>query len=230
VVVVFAGRCLTNYWLGVIVFILGIASLFREQQKALALWSILSVLGYIIIMGLTYGNLDKNVRLFHIESEWQSIGIIFATPFVLSFLPKVKFSLAPWIIAGIFLIRLLYIGSSLPDFQWRIKFHEHVLTQMRKKGLYKVVLYEKRPLLDKCMVEWALTYETLISSALNGERPQRTFFFVNGDDKAKIKMVTELKWFYDVWGMLPPDRLNADYFAIDTSHSYKLMTYEELFK
>ena len=95
VVKIFFRRCFTNYWLGILVFIVGMATLIKNKEKKLAVWTLVSVLGYIMIMGLTFTDNNYDTRLFHIESEWSGIGIIVATPFVFAFYPNSGYLLPP---------------------------------------------------------------------------------------------------------------------------------------
>jgi hypothetical protein len=229
VVAVFLGRCITNYWIAVIVFIAGISSLLKNKQTLLAVWTIIFIAGFMVVMGLTYGSESKNVALFHIESEWQAIGIIAAAPFVFSFLPRLKPSHAAGILAIVVLIRLAYIVASGSSFTWRTHFTDGVLAQMKTKGITKLALYNDDPIREKDIVDWGLTYESLYASSINGDKPARTFCFVNKDDKKTLGMLTTSNGFYDAWGMTPSADLNARYFVIDSTRPYQIMTYTELF-
>ena len=112
------------------------ASLVLKKQWKLTAWVIASIIGYLAIMGLTYTGADDGaIQLFHIESEWQSLGIIISTPFVFAFLPGQKAAIASWFIIVFFMVRLYYIGSAIPLFRWRIHFQEQVLEQMKKETL-----------------------------------------------------------------------------------------------
>jgi len=130
-------RCLVNYWIAVIVFIITMVSLVKYNQKALAAWTFISTLGYLIIMGLTYGDQDSKVLLLHIESEWACISIIVSAGFVFTFLPRLKPLAASSLLVGIFVIRLVYICVSLSSFGLRIRVNEEILAQMRKKEIAK---------------------------------------------------------------------------------------------
>jgi len=230
VIIQFLQRCLTNYWIAVIVFILGIAGLFRNNEKRLLVWAIVSCLGYFIIMGLTYGDCDANVQLFHIESEWECLGIIIATPFVFTLLPTLKFRFAAWFLVILFGVRLFYICTAIPLFTWRTHFQERVLAQMKKKNITKLVLYDDAPAIrGKYMLNWGAPYESILMSAMNGDKPQLTFSFVNRDDKQTISSLVPDK-FNSSFGMVPAGSLDREYFIIDTVHPYQVMTYDDFMK
>ena len=210
VVQMFFYRCLVNYWPGTLVFIIGIAALIKNRQRTLAIWTIASTLGYIIIMGLTYGNLDSSTRLFHIESEWTSIGIIIAAPFVFTFLPKLKSTTAAWLLAGIFIIRFIYIISFFPPFTARNNMKEQLLSQMRKKGIKKLALINDEHLRAIAILDWALPYESVLMSSVDGDKPQLTFLFVNPDDKHTLEELQDPKIFFNVWDVIPCNKLNKE--------------------
>lgn len=230
VVAMFCLRSITNYWIAIPVAVLGIRFLLKNNQKKLAAWTIISIVGYFIVMGLTYGNLDKNVKLFHIETEWESIGILLAAPFVFNVLPRLKARSALSAVAFVFIVRLAYIlGYSAPAFIWRVHFHEQVLAQMRKKNIIKLALYHEQELNDKYVLEWTAPYESLFESARNGDKPQLTFMFVNKDEKNIIESIKDPKGVF-LADFVQIANINADYFQPDASRPYELMTVAELFK
>ena len=226
----FIYRCKVNYWLGIIVFILSITSLLRSKKYILLAWMLVSCFGYFIIMSITFANLDDNALLFHIESEWASLCIIIAAPFVFEYLPTLKPYYASWLLAGIFIIRLAYISSTIPAFSWRVQFEEDVLLQMKKKGINKLALIKEQNILSKVMLDWGLPNETILMSAMHGDKPQPTFLFVNKDDEKAIKDLAIPKTISISFDILPLKDLNTQYFTIDTTHPYQIMTYEELFR
>jgi hypothetical protein len=230
VITMFIYRCITNYWAGIILFALGIVALFKEKKIKLAIWTLASFIGYFIIMGLTYGGFDRSFALFHVESEWAGICIIIATPFVFTYLPKQKFQFATGLLISVFLVRLIYIGGTLQTFAWRTYFKEQVLTEMKKKGITKVGLINDNYLLSKNMLYWALPEESMLMSAMNGDKPQLTFLFVNKDNKELISKLSTATCIAVSFGIAQPRDLNREYFAIDTTHPYQIMNYEELLK
>ena len=230
VVQMFLQRCIVNYWCGAIVFVLGIASLLRKGEKLLAAWTIIACLGYLILMGITYANLDNNVFLFHIETEWTSLAIIVSTPFVFSFLPGLKTSIAGCLLTGIFVVRIVYILSFLSPFTLRNEMKEQILSQMRKKGITKLALYNDPHLMSVAILDWALPFESILLSSTDADKPQLTFLFVNPDDKQTIEELNNPKDFYHAWMMFPYKDLNKQYFNIDTTKPYQIMTYAEFLK
>jgi hypothetical protein len=230
VIRMFFYRCIVNYWLAIVVFIIGMVSLLKNGEKKLAAWSFISCAGYLIIMALVYKDIDRDPTSIHIDTEWACLGIIIATPFVFSFLPTQKTSIAVGMLSIIFIVKLAYIGAALPVFSWRVHFEESVLVQMKKKGITKLALYREPGISSKMILDWAVTYESLFLSAMNGDKPQPTFFIINQEDKETQAAIKNPKCYYNAFDIMPADRLNSTYFAIDTAQPYQIMSYGELFK
>ncbi len=231
VVTVFLQRCISCYWPAIIILVAGIASLIKAKQWKQASWVVVCIMGYMIIMGLTYaGENDGKIQLFHIESEWQCLGIIIATPFVFSFLLSLKASVGNVVMITFFLVRLFYIGQEAKLFIWRTQFQEQVLTQMRKKNITKLVLYDNNTDINKkYMLNWGAPYESLFRSAMEDNKPLVVFSFVNPDDKTTLSALKPDR-FNTGFGTIPTNTLNTAYFITDTNHAYQIMDYNEFLK
>jgi hypothetical protein len=227
VVQMFGYRSITIYWTAFFVFIAGLVALFKAKQKMLFAWTILSFLGNIILIGITYRDLDKNVLLFHIELEWKSLAMIIAVPFVLAFLPSVKPSTATIFLVAIFTIRLGYIAAAIPAYSGRQQFKKEVVEKMKTKNIRKLALYHDKKISEQCILEWAIPYETILESAMQGDEPQYTFIVVNPDDRETLQAIksSHCLFLFDSTG---GRKLNTRYFNVDTTQSYTVMTYKEL--
>jgi hypothetical protein len=230
VVQMFLSRCVSNYWWGLIALLVGLVWLGWNKRFALLFWTIISVIGYAAIIGLTYGKNDADFPLFHIESEWAGISILAAAPLVFYFLPKVSSRIAVALLAAIFITRLLYIQSYAADFIWRIDFEKRVLAQMRSKGVHKLALYEEKPLRKRLILDWTLSQESLFLSTMSGDKPAYTFTLVNPDNKEALAWLSGKQNFHTVFGPLTPASLNARYFSIDTTTPYTVTSYEAFMK
>ncbi len=239
VIKMFLIRCWQNYWVAPLVLIAGITSLIMDKKIFLAVWTLLACLGYFVIMGVSYSTMPFNFhpeeigkpyQLWHIEVEWASIGIIAAAPFVFSLLPKIKPAIAMGIVASIFLVRLFYIGSYMQDFTWRIRFEEGIMAQMKKKGINNLALHRNQERFNQFILDWGMPFETILMSALNGDKPQRTFFFINQEDTQTRDLLKKYPGFYNTYGVLPNYLLNQKYFSVDTTTQYQVMGYETFMK
>ena len=227
VVSIFLYRCITIYWVGTVVFATGIASLFAQKQYRLAIWTLLSVLGYMFLVSLSFGGWDATASLFHIESEWLCMSVFLTTPFVFSLLPRVKTAYMPGVIVAIFMIRLIYIYQGIAPFRTHLHMQLSALEKMKSKGMNKVVLLRTAPFLKDYIAAWAAQYETMLLSAANGDKPQYTYCVVVGEDTAKIKAFTPGA-FYTGFNVLTAIPLNKAYFSMDTVQQWQMLTYEEL--
>jgi hypothetical protein len=226
----FLYRCIILYWPAIIVFFLGYRSLVKSKQKLPAAWMLISLVGYYIIIGLTYGHLDRNFLLFHIESEWTCIGIIIAAPFVFTYLPSIKPASAVWMLAALFVIRVGYIAYASDKFVVRNQYQEKILSQMRKEHITKAAFYTNPEIREKYMLEWTSGYESIFSSAMKKEDPQLFFCFVNKDDNTVLNTIRTQKRYWNAYVMMEPKDINNEYFKIDTVQEYKIMDINDFLK
>ncbi len=230
VIKVFIKRCFLLYWPAIFVLFAGLWSLFKAGNKRLLAWTILSCVGYGVVISLTYGGYDADFALFHIESEWMSLSIICSMPFVFYYLPRLKPATATLIVAVIIVIRLGYIYAYAEDYEWRTKFKENVFAEMKERGITKLALYADKDLRKKLMLDWSLPNECILMSAMKGEQPQRTFCIIDSGDNAKHDALLKPDAISISFDMLVPENLNRRYFDIDTTVPYTIMPYTELIK
>lgn len=227
VVTLFFQRCLTNYWVSIIVFISGMSALVYTKARGLAWWSFAATLGYIIIIGLTYGHEPATLDLYHIETEWQSLGIIIAAPLALTALPRIHRLWSATAVACVFAVRIYFIAQAAPAFLWRSHFKEMVFAQMSKHGITKLAIYSD-PMLDKLYIQdWSMGIETLLQSAMEGDKPQRTFLFVKRYKQDIQQYLLTPKAIY-LYAPTDPNAIDSRYFYTDTTHPYRIMSYAEL--
>jgi len=226
----FFQRCIANYWISIIALIAGVTALINQGKKALAIWTTVCIVGYIIVMGLTYGGYDKNLLLFHIESEWACIGILVAAPFVYGYLPGAKMKYAICLFVVIVVTRLGYIGYYAGDFSKRVQCEEQVLLKMKQEKITKLAIINTDQLRKDNVQDWAIPYESMMMSASMGDMQQRTFFMISDDDTAVRKNAAEPVVFMTAFGPVTQKDWNTNYFNIDTTQPYTVMTYNELMK
>ncbi len=212
------------------VFAAGMYSLIKKNRKHKAGWTLLVCVGYVIIMGLTYGDYDGEYALFHIESEWGALSVIVAAAFVFEYLDDLKTKTVVLLLLAIFGVRIVYIYKSAKIFSDRNELKEAVLQKMKEKGFTKVALYENKKLSDDLILDWAMPEEMILASAMNGDHTQFTCRFVRTADTAALKDIAQKDKISFDFGTILYSELNTEYFSVDTSKPYVLMTYEELMK
>lgn len=224
----FINNLLTKYWWVLIIFIAGVYALVKQKKYKLLWFTILSALAFYIFMGLTYGEemLDRNV-VFYMESEWMTLSIIIAAPFIFYFLPSLKSGFAMAALVVIIVSRFVYIGTAAQKFTSRIHFINSALTEMKQRHITKAIVVENGTLKGKVFSDWALPMESLMLSALNGDDPHLTFVAVPAEklpaiaNTAKNDMINCF--------LVSSNDLNTRYFKPDTTQGYTILKYEELF-
>jgi hypothetical protein len=230
VVTTFYNHLLTIYWPILFVFAAGMYAMVKKNGKHIAGWTILTCVGYIIIIGLTYGDHKGVFALFHIESEWGALSVIMAAAFVFEYLSQLKTKTVVVLLLAIFGVRMGYIYKSARVFGDRNEIKNVLVRKMKEKGYSKVALYENKKLSDQLILDWTLPEELMLGSAMNGDRPQLTCRFVRTADTATLKDPNMSDRVSFDFANIPNSELNAHYFAIDTSTPYVLLTYEALMK
>lgn len=226
-VATFLLRCATMYWAGTVIFLIGIANLFIKKKYGLAAWTLLSLLGYMCVMALTFGGWDEGASLFHVESEWFCMSVIVIVPFALSFLPVTNTRVMLVLLPAIFMVRFVYIYLGATPFTRHLHMQEEAMRSMKKKGIRCAAILKTDTFVRQYVPDWAAQYETMLASAAQGDNPQYTFSTVRGEDTATINALRP-GVFNTSFGR--PDRaeLNSTYFNMDTVSACQVMTYEEL--
>ena len=226
-VIHFLQRCVTIYWVAILLYAAGITALIMQKERKLLTWTLLSTLGYIIAMKLAFGGYG-DMLLFYIESEWASLSIIIGAPFVFYFLPRLKTYQAIVVFVFIFAVRITYILMAAPVYEERTHFKESVLAKMKEKNITKLVL-DDQILRNRYIGDWSLADESILLSALKKDAPQRTFIFATDDISGKMIAAGDNSMI-ESYNIIPSGKLNSVYFMIDTITPYIRMTTGELFK
>ena len=101
---------------------------------------------------------------------------------------------------------------------------------MKKKGITKLAMYDDTPINEKWILNWALPFESILTCAMNGDTLQRTFAFINRDEKQTFEDLKDPKNIYVKFGMMRPESINIRYFNIDTTRPYVVMEYDDFMK
>ncbi len=215
---IFVKKLITHYYFVPILFIWGMYSAFRRKKFLQMAGVSAFMLGYFIAMCLTF---DSFIPFYH-ESECMPFSIIAAAPFVYYTLPRLKPATATIVIAVIFTIRLISIGAAGEKFTERKNWLYATLGEMKEQRITKGYIYTGDPATDNLIqMPWGLPTESMIASALQGDRPCLTFF---ADTPEKV---AERAGQVGNWGMVASfgihdlQFLNNRYFVIDTSSSYQ---------
>lgn len=217
----FRSACISNYWWCSLFFIAGFVQLLLRKRYLPAAWLLCSVLGYMILICLI--NTGDPLQ-FHIESEWMGLAVIMTIPFVRDLFPLLKPQRVAGLLAVIFATRLVYIGSSAPEFTRRLQRVHEIVSAMQARGQTKVILIrtEEHSMLERNLyISWGLPVETLMYSAIQGDQPALTAAYIFEKDIAQ-KMPATPKDFLTSFFTITYGEMNRDYFRYDTLNAYQV--------
>lgn len=215
---------LTNYWIVILVFVTGMWGVLREKKYALIFLTTGFVIGYLVLVSITFPSAFGREILFYMESQWMAMAIIVATPFVFYFLPVLREKQILGLVAAILLIRLIYIGFSFSQFNERfISLRDHV-DALRGSGVTKVLIENTPELKEKYLMNWGLPVESLMFSAMEERAQPVTFKVIEPGEKDLISSDS----FYSSFRIMKIAELNPYYFKLDTIQPYRITSFQDL--
>ena len=221
----FIKSCITRYQFFSLLFIAGIIGLIKEKKYLLLLWTILFVTGYLVLTCITFWDVTSRS---YMECEYMPLVIICCAPFVYYVLPKMNIKLGVSLIALMYIFRLAVIFNAAVPFTNRVAIMENIYTKMKIKNITKVIIPEPIPGTDSALLSnWSAPAEGLYISKLHDETPQRTLIFLRPDElrpNDTIMKDTLLGCFERRSASL----LNSYYFQMDTTTTYKIISYGSL--
>ena len=214
----FTKNILVNYWLIIPVTLLGLIILFREKKFDLLAVTVISLIGYFVLVCITFPDAYGRELLFYMESQWMSFAIVAAAPFVYHILPKLTAGNITVILLIIFSIRLAYIANSGLFFHNRYLALESLIDTAKEKGISKAVIIEDEKLSETFLMTWGLPVETLTLSTIKGYNPPVTVKNITSEELIPSSSDTFLSSF----SKMNVNELNPFYFKVDTT-KYRLL-------
>lgn len=211
-------KMLTQYFFIPILFVTGVLVAWKEKRYNHLLLTVVFSTGYFIAVCLTFNNFVP----FYAESEWMPFTIITTLPFVYYVLPKLKPATAMALLSIIFAVRIGYIIQAAQKFEERKEWVFATLDNMKDQGITKGYLYNNERIDKLLLINWGTPVESLLASALKGDKPNRTFV-TDSPEGIKNRMVTSGKEMIGCFNTWNYAALNAYYFQIDTTSSYILI-------
>jgi hypothetical protein len=212
----FSEKLVTQYYFVPFLFILGTITALRMKYYKQLLLTAIFLTGYFVAACLAF----KEFIPFYTESEWMPFSIIACTLFVFYTLPKWQPKFAVPFICIIFLVRLGYIASSSQKFVDRKEWILSALDKMDRQNIKKGYLL-KNPDIDRTLImDWGVPTESLLASALRGDKISRTFFVDNIDNAAK-RVSIENNIMVGSFGPWHYKYLHPNYFMLDTTKAYQ---------
>ncbi|MGZ5286793.1 MAG: hypothetical protein ACXWB9_06400 [Flavisolibacter sp.] len=208
-------RSFTIYWLVPLLLFAGIYSAVQQKKWMPILLTIGTLSIYFVALCITF----THFLPFYMESELMPLSIIATSLFVYYTLPLMREKYAVLILALIFFVRLVYIGFAAPAWIARKEWLMDSLDQMKEQQITKGYIYEQEVHQEQLFLTWGLPSESLLASALRGEKPQRTFIITNGEilEWKKPVLTNEIMGSFENFKAAS---FNPRYFQIDTSSGY----------
>ncbi|HMO31394.1 MAG TPA: hypothetical protein PKE07_00210 [Lacibacter sp.] len=213
---------ITRYATTLLLLAGGALALVRKRQWVLLAGTILTLLLYILLTGLTFPDAFGRDLLFYMESQWMAAGLIAAVPFVYAVLPRLRTVTATWVLGLVFLVRLGWIAASQPLFAERYKAVAQICHTLHSKGIHNGLLVKDRPVAGAFLADWGTPVESLLYSALQGWEPQVSFQLVEpgaGTDSGRFQSCFE---------SMPYGALNRRYFRPDSLQPYRVLPLSEV--
>lgn len=216
---------LSNYWIALLVLLGSLITLIRSGKYLLLALLTGYTLGYFSLICLTYPEGYGRERLFYMESEWMALAIIIATPFILYVVPRLKTKTATLLLAGIFLVRIGYIGYAYQLFNQRVLLVERITDHLKAQNISKAVVHLSQEQGDALFLyDWGLPVESIMASELKGYSPAITFKVVH----EPVTTLPQPDSFYSCFNTLAIKELDKRYFNIATNSPYTILTAQQL--
>jgi len=212
-------RSLWNYWIIPLLFVAGAISAFRLKKYWHLMLTAGFCLAYFVVVCITFNTFLP----FYTESEWMPVTIIATALFVYYTFPALKPKLAVTLLAGIFLIRLGYISFSAQKFVDRKNWNMATLQKMREQGITKGIVYENEENTKTLLMNWGSPTESMIASALAGDKPQLTFV-VGTPENISQRMSEHPDRMISCFDIMAHAYLNKRYFNFDSTSTYQVVS------
>ncbi len=212
-------RSLTYYWLVPLLLMAGVWSAAKQKKWLPLMLTLGTGLVYFLALCITF----TDFLPFYMESELMPLSIIATALFVFYTLPVLKEKHALAILAFIFLTRFVYIAIAAPAWVERKEWLMTTLDKMKSENIYKGYVVDEDKYRARLYLTWGLPYESLLASALEGEKPNRSFI-MTGSGIPGWKMPQSPG---EIMGSFENHRagdFNPYYFSVDTLTLYRQIT------
>lgn len=211
-----------NYWLQLLIFIIGQFLLLKNKKFILAGFTMVSAIAYFILVTLTHSAEVTSQNLFYFESQWMCWSILLSTPFVIYIFDYVQNKkVIMMIFIFIFLSKVPYLNTSLTKFQDRLSALETLVLKTKKQNVSKSYIntetYNSKDMEKELLMSWGLPVESLLLSSIDTKSPSSTI--KKFDEKDKISVAKDS--IYTAFKFVHIDELNPMYFKLDSDSKYE---------
>lgn len=224
----FGRLLLQNYWLALIVFGASLLSLLRMKRYFVLLFWLLYLMAYVALVCLIFPDGYARPMQFYMESEWAALAIILVAPLVFSFCKPKSRTFIVFILAAFFCIRLVYIFCSFSYFDARFQRLVRLADVLQHKNIQKAVIIESQQQSEADFImAWGLPVESMMLSEIQG-RPVQTTFTIMAAKPDVLMSATDS--FYAPFDKKPTTVLNRQYFHLNTTQRYQVLSVEDRWK
>jgi hypothetical protein len=210
-------KMFTDYYFVPLLFLTGLYAAFKNKKYTHLLLTLIFFVGYFGAVCITFNDFQK----FYMESELMPVILIATILFVYYALPSIKPTMAIAAVSLIFAVRLVYIFNASALFSQRKEWICNTVNNMKQQGIHKGYLYRNKELEDRLILTWGAPVESLLASALQGDKPTCTFV-IDSPEKIKERMV-QSKDIIDCFGTTSYQHFNSYYFTMDTVSNYTII-------
>lgn len=215
---------LKNYWLLILIFIVGLMILASEKKYLQALLTIGFATGYFSLICMTYPEPFRPELRYYIESEWVALTIIVAAPAVFYVLPKMRGAMAVAAMLLVCAIRLAYICDAYGFFNRRLMLLSSLTKSLHQAHISKAVITMDGHARDIVFyMDWGTPVESMMLSDLKGYTRQITFKIVGPE---YVLPQPNKTLFLNCFGTDSIKAVDARYFPVDSS-AYRVLTWSD---
>lgn len=224
----FLQSCFTIYWPCVLLSLVGIAYMLKNKQYLLTAYCIAGILGYLLLLGITYPDVIQ--YRFYIESEYMGLAIFTMLPFIYGVLPQFKQRTGLIVLSVYFVISIMHILNSSSSFTPRTSLLASMYQKMEQKNIHKLIVTQMPTTATNVyMMTWGTPTESILYGCLKGDTQQRTFIVM--DSMQLRNFHTEsTDTLLSCFEKKSIGKLASNYFHINHTETYDTLSYEELMR
>jgi len=208
-----------SYYLAIL--ILGLNALYYWGTNAWLklIWMIGVFAGYLMVINVTlYGGIAR----FYVELEYQPLAFFIAIPFAVDVLPAIRLRKAAfWLVCVILALRIALIIGHSGIYRERVHWHEAMIERLREKQSNRFVIEEKDAPVQKLILTWAASAESLLISSIP-HTPRSITYVIDSDMRRYEEVREEDDIFLTKWTKLAASQLPSKYFSLAPARYEKL--------
>jgi hypothetical protein len=210
-------QMLLNYWLVPLLFIACVLAAWKQNAGKLIALTVTNTGIYFLALFMTF----RDFLPVYTESELMPATIFLAVPFVYCALPQMMtIRKQVVILAVIILVRLGYIDSASQKWTDRKDWLMQTIERMRRQHTTKGIIYDTETNKKLLLLNWGTPCESIIASALMGDKPQLTFV-VDKPGNTMNRLPPNNEYMIASFEVLHYSFLNRRYFQFDTTSGYQ---------